>query len=180
MRETLADRILTESEVEQLLAAERHPRNRVILHLFYISGMRVSELAALRWSDLQERNEGRQVTVFGKGGKTRTVLLPLATWLMLVSTRGAAGDEQPVFPSRRGGHLHPSQLLRIVQKAAKRAGIEKPVSPHWFRHSHASHALDRGAPIHLVQTTLGHASVATTSHYLHSRPKESSSTYLKH
>ena len=73
---------------------------------------------------------------------------------MLISTRGGAGDEQPVFPSRRGGHLHTSQLLRIVQKAAKRVGIEKRVSPHWFRHSHASHALDNGAPIHLVQTTL--------------------------
>ena len=178
LRETLANRILSENEVQQLLAAERHPRNRVILHLFYFSGVRVSELAALRWADLQERGEGGQVTVFGKGGKTRTVLLPLATWLMLISTRGGAGDEQPVIPSRRGGHLHPSQLLRIVQKAARRAGIEKRVSPHWFRHSHASHALDNGAPIHLVQTTLGHGSVATTSRYLHSRPTDSSSNYL--
>ena len=83
-----------------------------------------------------------------------------------------------MFRSRRGGHLHPSQLLRIVRRAAKRAGITKAVSPHWLRHGHASHALDRGAPIHLVQATLGHASVATTGRYLHARPSESSSTYL--
>jgi integrase/recombinase XerD len=68
--------------------------------------------------------------------------------------------------------------LRIVRKAAERAGIELPVSPHWFRHAHASHALDRGAPIHLVQATLGHASITTTGRYLHARPSDSSSRFL--
>ncbi|MBU4356156.1 MAG: tyrosine-type recombinase/integrase, partial [Proteobacteria bacterium] len=62
--------------------------------------------------------------------------------------------------------------------AAIRAGIEGAVSPHWLRHAHASHALDRGAPIHLVQATLGHASVATTGKYLHARPDDSSARYL--
>ena len=66
----------------------------------------------------------------------------------------------------------------IVRQAADRAGIELPVSPHWFRHAHASHALDRGAPIHLVQATLGHASITTTGRYLHARPNDSSSRFL--
>ena len=65
-----------------------------------------------------------------------------------------------------------------MKRAAARAGIDLPVSPHWFRHAHASHALDRGAPIHLVQATLGHASIATTGRYLHARPRDSSSRYL--
>ena len=60
-----------------------------------------------------------------------------------------------MFRSRKGGHLDESQVWRIVRKASKRAGIEKEVSCHWLRHAHASHALDRGAPIHLVQATLG-------------------------
>jgi integrase/recombinase XerD len=64
------------------------------------------------------------------------------------------------------------------QTAAKRAGVVGKVSPHWMRHVHASHALDRGAPIHLVSHTLGHSSVATTGRYLHVRPTESSSKYL--
>jgi len=68
--------------------------------------------------------------------------------------------------------------LRIVQAAAKRAGLEVHVSPHWLRHSHATHALERGAPIHLVAATLGHASVATTGKYLHARPTDSSARYL--
>jgi len=70
------------------------------------------------------------------------------------------------------------QIYRIVQAATRRAGISKPVSPHWLRHAHASHALEHGAPISLVQTTLGHANVATTSRYLHARPNKSSSEYL--
>jgi site-specific recombinase XerD len=74
--------------------------------------------------------------------------------------------------------LHPSMVERIVTKAAQRAGVEGKVSPHWLRHSHATHALERGAPIHLVQATLGHASVATTGRYLHARPTDSSSKYL--
>jgi integrase/recombinase XerD len=65
-----------------------------------------------------------------------------------------------------------------VRAAAERAGVEAGVSPHWFRHAHASHALDRGAPIHLGQATLGHSSIQTTGIYLHSRPKDSSSRYL--
>ena len=68
-------------------------------------------------------------------------------------------------------------VWRIVRKAAKRAGIEKAVSCHWLRHAHASHALDRGAPIHLVQATLGHSSIQTTGRYLHARPTDSSSRY---
>jgi integrase/recombinase XerD len=77
-----------------------------------------------------------------------------------------------------GGHLKPSQVLRIVQAAARRAGIRAQVSPHWLRHAHASHALDQGCPIHLVQATLGHESVATTGRYLHARPTDSSARYL--
>ena len=74
--------------------------------------------------------------------------------------------------------LRPLAVLRIVRKASARAGIELPVSPHWFRHAHASHSLDRGAPIHLVQAALGHASITTTGRYLHARPNDSSSRFL--
>ena len=89
----------------------------------------------------------------------------------------------PVFRSRsRVGHgpqpLSRQQLWRIVKGLAKRAGLPEAVSPHWMRHAHASHALDRGAPPHLVQETLGHASLQTTSRYTHARPDDSSARYL--
>ena len=145
----------------------------------YAAGLRVSEICGLKWRDILEREGAGQITVFGKGGKTRVVLLSSETWASLTTLRCEAGGDDPVFASRKGkGHLHPSHVKRIVQAAAERAGIDAPVSPHWLRHAHASHALDRGAPIHLVQATLGHASVSTTGKYLHARPEDSSARYL--
>ena len=97
----------------------------------------------------------------------------------LLALKGAAKAADAIFPSRKGGGaLDVSQVRRIVYGAARKAGLEQKVSPHWMRHAHASHALDRSAPIHLVQATLGHASVSTTGKYLHARPTESSSFYL--
>jgi integrase/recombinase XerD len=179
LRDRLAERILSEAEVQRMLAHERQPRNLAILFLLYGSGVRVSECCGLKWRDTQERAEGGgQITVLGKGGKTNTILLPASVWQPLMSLRGTAGIDCPVFRSRKGKHLHPTQVRRIVRAAAKRAGIEKAVSPHWMRHAHASHALDRGAPIHLVQQTLSHSTISTTGRYLHARPSDSSSSYL--
>lgn len=178
-RDTLAERILEEHEVTQLIAAETSPRNRLILQLLYEAAVRVSELVALTWRDAQAHRGAGQITVYGKGNKTRTIRLEPEIWAALAATRNGAQDTAPLFRSRKGGHLDQSQILRIVKNAAKSAGISKPVSCHWLRHCHASHALDNGAPIHLVQQTLGHSSVATTSRYLHARPNESSSRFLK-
>ncbi|HXJ91616.1 MAG TPA: tyrosine-type recombinase/integrase [Terriglobia bacterium] len=179
VRDNLAQRILPEADVHRMLSLEPNERNRALLMLFYASGARVSEICGLAWNNLQATAEGGQITVLGKGSKTRSIQLPPAVWKLLVKLRGNAGAEEPVFRSRkRGSFLRPLAVYRVVRQAAKRAQIEGKISPHWLRHAHASHALDRGAPIHLVQATLGHASLATTSRYLHARPKESSSRFL--
>jgi integrase/recombinase XerD len=182
VRNRLNERILSEAELHRILTLEPIPRNRAMLMLLYASGIRVSELCALAWRDLQPNGASGQITVFGKGNVTRSVQLPQSVWQLLIALRSnAAGLSDPVFRSRKGtnrGFLQPVAVLRVVRTAAKRAGIELPVSPHWFRHAHASHALDRGAPIHLVQATLGHASVTTTGRYLHARPQDSSSRFL--
>jgi integrase/recombinase XerD len=178
-KNTLAERILQEPDVQKMLALEPNRRNHALLLLLYAAGLRVSEIAALTWRDLQPRDDAGQVNVFGKGSKTRTVLLPRSVWDELLDLRRGAGSDAPVFPSRKqGGHLDETAILRVVRKAAQRAGIEVRVSPHFLRHSHATHALERGAPIHLVAATLGHSSVATTGRYLHARPTDSSSRYL--
>jgi integrase/recombinase XerD len=178
-QDTLAQRILEESAVAKLIDAAPEGRDRVLLKLLYVSGVRVSEASDLKWCDALARQQGGQITVFGKGGKTRTVLLKPKAWQQLVSIKGDAKAADPIFRSRKGGGaLDVSQIRRIVYAAAKKAGLEQKVSPHWMRHAHASHALDRSAPIHLVQATLGHASVSTTGRYLHARPTESSSFYL--
>lgn len=179
IRNRLAERILPEADVHRMLSLESGQRNRALLLLLYASGVRVSEVCGLCWRDVQANGDGAQITVFGKGGKTRAIQLPESVAKLLAKMRGQAGGDEPVFRSRKGGGaLKPLAVLRVVRAAAHRAGIEEPVSPHWLRHAHASHALDRGAPIHLVQATLGHASINTTGRYLHARPNDSSGRFL--
>ncbi len=174
-----AERILSESDVHRMIALEPSPRNRTMLRLLYGGGLRVSELCGLRSRNLQARDDAGQVTVLGKGHKTRAVLLPASLWSDLQSLiPDDAEPGAPVFLSRKRSPLSVTQAWRVVRAAAKRIGLAVDVSPHWLRHAHASHALDRGAPIHLVQQTLGHGSVATTGAYLHARPGDSSSRYL--
>ncbi|MCK5199481.1 MAG: tyrosine-type recombinase/integrase, partial [Spirochaetales bacterium] len=178
-RDDLSERIMSESEVQRIIGMENHPRNKLLLRILYAGGIRVSEVCRLVWKNIQEREKAGQMTVYGKGSKTHTIIIPESLWGDLISSRKNALDDSPVFRSRKGGALHPSQVWRIVKKAAVRAGIKKAVSPHWFRHAHASHALDRGAKISLVKETLAHSSIQTTGRYLHAKPDESSSTYLQ-
>ncbi|MHC2109264.1 tyrosine-type recombinase/integrase [Methylobacterium sp. CM6246] len=178
IKNTLAERIMSESDALLMIRQEPILRNRVLLTVLYGGGLRISEVCGLRWRDLMTRDEAGQATVFGKGGKTRVVLLSAATWKVLAALRGEATADAPVFLSRKGGALDPSAVHRVVKAAAARACLQGEVSAHWLRHAHASHSLDRGAPIHLVQATLGHASVATTGRYLHARPSESSARFL--
>ncbi len=186
----LHERILSESMVHRILAYETTLRNAALLRLFYASGARVSELARLFWGALMDRgtHQGRpagQITLVGKGNVTRAVLLTADTWRVLQDlkteegTHGFGRRVDPVFRSRKKGPLSRQQIWRIVRSAAQQVGLDKAVSPHWLRHAHASHALDNGAPIHLVKETLGHKSLATTSRYIHAKPTDSSARYLK-
>lgn len=124
----LAEKILTQEQVKRLIEGEANPRNRVILRMLYGAGLRVSELCGLKWRDLKVRGDSGQVTVFGKGGKTRAVLLSPKLWESLSPLRGKSGTDEAVFRSRRGGHLCRSQVFKIVKVAAKRAGIEGKMS----------------------------------------------------
>jgi len=179
IRDRLAERILPEADVQRLLNLEPNQRNRALLMLLYASGVRVSEACGLCWRDVRANGGAAQITVFGKGGRTRAIQLPASVAALLARLRGEDGEDDPVFRSRKhGAALRPLAVLRIVRQAARRAGIDAAVSPHWLRHAHASHALDRGAPIHLVQATLGHASINTTGRYLHAKPKDSSGRFL--
>lgn len=179
VKNTLAERILEEGDVLKLIALEPNQRNQALLRLAYAAGLRVSEVCALRWTDFKKRDDAGQVTVFGKAGKTRVVLLSSETWRVLMELKEEGDEDTPAFLSRMGnGAITPCQAHRIVKAAAKRAGLSEAVSAHWLRHAHASHSLDRGAPVHLVATTLGHSSVATTSRYLHAKTNDNSARYL--
>ncbi len=167
-----------------MIALTANERDWALLKLLYVGGLRVAEAVSLRTRDLKEREGGGQVSLFGKGEKSRAVLLPEGVFSELLALADQDDPDAPVFRSRKRGQdgkrraITPRQAERIVKAAARRAGVKGEVSPHWMRHAHASHALDRGAKIHLVKATLGHASVATTGRYLHARPEESSAMYL--
>ncbi len=188
LENTLAERIMSEQLLAKMFALETNPRNHAILILLYRAGLRAAELCNLTWSKLQSRDEGGQVAVFGKGKKTRFVLLDQATWDEVMSLHSSFDTpESYVFQSRQarsragknGKRLDESMVHRIVHTAAQRSGITANVSPHWMRHAHATHSLERGAPITLVQDTLGHSSIETTAKYTHVRPNASSGQYLK-
>ena len=169
----LHERIVDEDAVQDMVQAATNKRDHAMVRFLYASGARNSELCGLRWIDLK----GCRATLHGKGGKTRTVLLPKPVADEILGLRPIkAQDHDPIFWTRRGNPMNPAALRFIVAQVAEEAVQE--MSPHWFRHAHASHALDRGAPIHLVKEGLGHANVATTSRYLHARPNEGASQFL--
>lgn len=151
LRNQLSQRIITERQALRLIGegvegdTSLQRRNRVMLLTLYAGGLRVSELCGLTWRDAQDRTDGEgQLTIFGKGAKTRVVKLPASVWRELSELRAGAGDDAPIFCSREAGHLDQSQVNRIVHAAAKAAKLPDGVSPHWLRHAHASHAIEEG------------------------------------
>jgi len=182
-RSELAQRILSEADVIRMIDRTENKRDHALLRLLYHSGVRVSEVVGLRWAHVRETADGAVLDVFGKGSKQRFVLISKSMFDELASLDEQVGSDRYVFQSResKGGTLPMAerQVERIVLQAAKKAGIEENVSPHWLRHSNASHALDNGAPIHVVQQSLGHASLVTTTRYAHVKPGNGSSQYIK-
>ncbi|WP_140909854.1 tyrosine recombinase XerC [Cognatiluteimonas lumbrici] len=141
-------------------------RDRALLELFYSSGLRLSELCALRWHDL-DLAEGL-VTVLGKGRKQRTVPVGSHACRALAEWRSDSGgkDDAPVFPGRNGPITPRAVQLRLRQ-LAQRQGLFKRVHPHLLRHSFASHVLESSGDLRAVQELLGHADIATTQIYTH-------------
>jgi integrase/recombinase XerD len=188
-KSAISQRILSESQVLKMILLEQDPRNHAILHTLYAAGLRVSELCNLRWRHVIRRQNGVQLDIIGKGDKQRHVLLSENSWTVLSALRDGASADDFVFQSRqevsragyyKGTRLDTTTIFLIVREAAKRAGIPNwsEVSPHWLRHCHGSHAIDRKAPLTVVRDTLGHSNIAVTNEYAKSRPETSSAHYL--
>ena len=114
----------------------------------------------------------------GKGGKLRTVLVPAVVWMELEVLQNGASSDVAVFQSSKGKPLNRATAHRIIKEACKVSGVNPKASLHWLRHSHASHALSKGAKLALVRDTLGHSNIQITDRYLHANPEDSSSNYL--
>lgn len=176
---------LTISQVTQLIEASVLSddivslRNKAILELLYSSGARVSEVVGLNLTDVLEiKSEGsaiRTLKLRGKGGKERVVPMgsysvkALDDYLVRVRpslvAKNSKGKSEALFLNQRGSRISRQSAWQLVVDAAKRVGLDEGISPHVFRHSFATHLLDGGADIRVVQELLGHASVTTTQIY---------------
>lgn len=168
---------LSEAQVEALLAAPDADtplglRDRTMLELMYASGLRVSELVLLKSVEVG-MNEG-VLRITGKGGKTR--LVPFGEeargWIerYLKEARGAILNGQThdaLFVTARGGPMTRQMFWTLIKKHALKAGIHAPLSPHTLRHAFATHLLNHGADLRVVQLLLGHADISTTQIYTH-------------
>ncbi|MEA5096987.1 MAG: site-specific tyrosine recombinase XerD [Burkholderiaceae bacterium] len=168
---------LSESQVEDLLAAPEPEttlglRDRTMLELMYASGLRVSELVLLKTLEVG-MNEG-VLRITGKGSKTR--LVPFGeearVWIerYLKDARPAILDRQTsdaLFVTARGGPMTRQMFWTLIKKYTLKAGINAPLSPHTLRHAFATHLLNHGADLRVVQLLLGHADISTTQIYTH-------------
>jgi integrase/recombinase XerC len=145
---------------------ETSRRDRAILEVLYASGVRVAELSGLDLEDVDLREGG--LRVLGKGRKERIVPLGAKAIEALRAYLGAReGTRGPLFRNLRGGRLTVRSLHRIVRSRARAAGLAGRVTPHTLRHTFATHLLDAGADLRLIQELLGHARLATTQRYTH-------------
>lgn len=172
---------LTEEQVTSLLdAVVGHDplarRDRALLELMYATGARVAEVTGLSIGDIDF--DARMVRLFGKGSKERLVPFgrsasaALDGWFdpsgrpaMAPDRWQRRGDAEAVFLNQRGGRLSRQGVWLVIKKYGYRAGIDAPLSPHVLRHSCATHLLDHGADLRIVQEMLGHASISTTQLY---------------
>lgn len=150
-------------------------RNKAILELLYSTGGRVSEIVGLDLSDIFESNDVRVIKLRGKGGKERVV--PMGSFSVkalndyvvrvrpALQLKNSKGKSEALFLNQRGTRISRQSAWQIVVDCAKKAGLTEGISPHVFRHSFATHLLDGGADIRVVQELLGHSSVTTTQIY---------------
>ena len=170
-KDTLPERLLTRDEVEAIIEAAEPGRDRCFIRFLYGTGLRLNEAMTVKWSDIRWDDDGRcWMTVYGKGSKTRVVEVDAVIASDLIGLWEGQALAGPLWGfSYRTGE-------KILERY--RDVINKPVSPHWMRHARATHAFRNGAPIHLVQQNLGHASAGTTMRYVHAMPGESDLGYM--
>ena len=170
--------VLSLEEIDAMLAqidlskAEGH-RNKAIVETMYSCGLRVSELVGLKLSYCYFDEE--YILVEGKGSKQRLVpisakaLREIHTWMQCRSQMSniRKGQEDFVFLSKQGRALSRSMVFRLIKDLAMRAGVQKNISPHTLRHSFATHLLEGGANLRVIQQLLGHESILTTEIYTH-------------
>ena len=155
--------VLTIDEVQSMLSMASGGRDKAILYLLYSTGIRVSELVALDVTDISPQS----IRVIGKGRKERIVPIAEMAFKMVSAYIKEMKRKGALFVSKSGKRIDRHAVWRLIRMYAKKAGIEKTISPHTFRHSYATHLLTNGADLRVIQEFLGHADISTTEQYTH-------------
>ena len=156
-----------DTQIEALRMACDTKRTRAIVDLLYSSGIRISECTGLNVSDVDL--DSREIIVYGKGEKWRTTFIDAPAVVSLKTYLASRSDDNPaLFVSEREPHdrIKPNGIRKMLRKLSEKAGVPD-VTPHKFRHSFATAAIEHGMPIESVQTILGHTEISTTTHYAH-------------
>lgn len=180
--------VLQREEISDLLEIDFESsatgiRDRAIFELLYASGLRIGELTSLKPRDIDF--DSRVISVVGKGNKERIVLFGSKALDALLSYRAArsqllrGADPQYFFLNQKGRRLSPTRVRQILDSYVRKISLQKKVSPHMIRHSFATHLLQSGADLRLIQELLGHSSLSTTQKYTHLNMEELLSTYRK-
>jgi len=158
--------VLSKDEVKSMIETTRNLKHRVILAVIYSAGLRISELTSLCTSDID--SDRKQIKVKGKGNKYRYTLLSENTLDMLRVYWRAYKPRRFLFEGyRKGQPISKSTIQKIFKNACINSGINKQVTVHSLRHSFATHLLESGVNLKIIQSLLGHSSLRTTSIYLH-------------
>lgn len=159
--------VLAKEEVEQVLVAATDIRDKAIVSLIYSSGIRLSECARLKVPDIDSKRMILHVHK-GKGSRDRNALLSPRTLGILREYWLSCRPKDWLFEGYiPGAPLHPRRVYEAVREAGRKSGIGKPVAPHILRHSFATHLLEAGTPLQVIQHLLGHADISTTAIYTH-------------
>ncbi|MAG60201.1 recombinase XerC [archaeon] len=161
---------LTKEEVMSLISAAGSRKSRLIIKLLYSSGLRVSELCKIRIEEI-DFNSGKGYVRSGKGGKDRLFFMGKTLAMELKNFVGS-NEQGFLFLGPSNDAITTRNVQKIVSGAAKRAGIQKPVTPHKLRHSFATHLHDAGTSIRTIQELLGHSNLQTTEIYTHVSAKK--------
>jgi integrase/recombinase XerD len=173
----LSDKLINHDDIKLMCQNTYYQRDKLIIKTLYSLGLRVSECVNINWSDFYKDGDFINLTVTGKGNKQRTLLITNSLYSELLKLKKEGIDY--VFTA----YDRPTPLTRqsvniLLNKLQKKLGLETRITPHKFRHTHATMSIKNGCDLSLLQQSLGHSSIKTTEKYLNYRKNEGSTQYI--
>jgi integrase/recombinase XerD len=174
----LSDKLINHDDIKLMCQHTYYLRDKLIIKTLYSLGLRVSELVNIKWNDFYNDGNFINLTVTGKGNKQRTLLITNSLFSELLALK-KEGISYVFTAYDRPTPLTRQSVNILLTKLQKKLGLETRITPHKFRHSHATTSIKNGCDLSLLQQSLGHSSIRTTERYLNYRKNEGSTQFIK-